>query len=510
MKMSRWTAVPILALGLLGCSQSAQKPAAPAEKPAPSQPEKAEVPDPRYAELPKPRGENPWAPPPPSVFQLKGGQKVWRLEQGPSPLFSLHLVLPRGASSDPRDKIGLTQLTADLLDEGAGGKTALEIADALSLLATDYSVSVQQDTTLLTLNGLAENLDASLALLSLIVQKPTLSQAEFDRRRDHAVAVALSRKDEPSSRMREELSRAVFGDGYSGPHSGGTVESLKRIRLADVRAHARGLLAGQEAEFVFVGPTGEAELQALLEKHFSGFHGKSTLKTAPVAPEIAPTEVIVIPFRGAAQSALGLAKRTRGADSPDYYQELVMNERVGGSFTSRLNMVLREEKGYTYGAHSGFQRAREAGMFTIMASVHAQATGLSVQEIFRQLDRLCREPFEEQEHKEAVSGLLLGYPLRFESAGDTAAQLATLPMYGRGPEFLAQWPKKVSLVTLAEARKAAEAFCDPRSFHIVVAGDDTLVVPELEKLGLRTTLLTREGEAGAAPETPKSAGTSAH
>lgn len=504
------TVLPILALSLLGCSRGAPQAEAPPKKQAPPGTTKTEVADPRYAELPKPRGDNPWAPPPPSVFQLKAGQRVWRLEQGPSPLFSLHLVLPRGASADPRDKTGLTQLTADLLDEGAGGKSALEIADALSLLAADYSVAVQQDTTLLTLSGLAENLDASLALLSLIVQKPTLSQAEFERRRDHAVAIAISRKDEPGSRMREELSRAVFGDGYSGPHTSGTVESLKRIRLADVRAHARGLLAGQETEFVFVGPTGEQELKALLEKHFSGFRGKSTLKTAPLSPEIAPTEVVVIPFRGAAQSALGLAKRTRGADSPDYYRELVMNERVGGSFTSRLNMVLREEKGYTYGAHSGFQRARHAGMFTIMASVHAQATGLSVQEIFRELDRLCREPFEELEYKEAVSGLLLGYPLRFESADGTAAQLATLPMYERGPDFLTAWSTQVSQVSLADARAAAEPFCDPRSFHIVVAGDEALVVPELEKLGLRTTLLTREDGSSAAPKTPQGSGTSAH
>lgn len=496
------TLASILALTALNCGGST--PPAPPPKPPVQKPvAKEEVSDPRYVKLPEPSGTSAWALASPSLFQLKAGQKVWRLEQGPSPLFSLHLVLPRGASTDPRDKVGLTQLTADLLDEGAGGKTALELGDAFALLATDYGVSVQQDTTLLSLSGLAENLDESLRLLSLIVKSPALSQAEFERRRDDWIARALSRQDEPSSRMREELSRAVFGDGYSGPNPSGTMESLKRIRLSDVKAHAKGLLAGAEAQFVFVGPVPEDDLRALLDKHFSTWKGRSSLKEVPLTPEIAPTEAVVIPFQGAAQSAVGLARRTLGADSPEYFRELVMNEKFGGAFTSRINMVLREEKGYTYGAHSGFQRAKRAGMFAIMASVHAEATAPSIQEIFRELGRLCSEPLSTVEYQEAVSGLLLGYPLRFESAADVAGQLATLPMYERSVDFLTAWPSHVQGVTIEQARSAATPYCDPRTFHIVVAGDETKVVPELEKLGLRTTVLTRQAPD---PKTPKDVG----
>lgn len=501
---------PVLLLTALGCGPTAPPPAAPPKatgsKPAPE----AETPDPRYARLPDPTDAEPWAPTTPSLFRLKNGQNVWRIEQGPSPLFSLHLVLPRGAATDPRDKAGLTQLTADLLDEGAGGLSALALGDAFALLATDYGVSVQQDTILLSMSGLAENLDESLRLLSLIVKSPTLSQSEFERRRDDWVARALTRQDEPGSRMREELSRAVFGDGYSGPNASGTVESLKRIRLSDVRAHAKGLLAGAQAEFAFVGPVSEENLRTLLEKHFSNWKGNSTLKEVKLAPDSAPAEVIVIPFQGAAQSALGIAKRSLGADSPDYFRELVMNEKFGGAFTSRINMVLREEKGYTYGAHSGFQRARSAGMFAIMANVHAEATGPSIQEIFRELGRLCAEPFDTTEYQEAVSGLLLGYPLRFESAGDTAAQLATLPMYRRPAEFLSAWPTLVEGVTLEEARNAAKPYCDPKTFHIVVAGDEAKVVPELEKLGLRTTVLTRPRAKSPAESPTAPQGSSAH
>jgi zinc protease len=234
-------------------------------------------------------------------------------------------------------------------------------------------------------------------------------------------------------------------------------------------------------------------LIAVIELHFSTWKGQSSLMEVILARGIAPTQVVVIPFLGAAQSAIGLAKRSLGADSPEYFRDLVMNEKFGGAFTSRINLVLREEKGYTYGAHSGFQRARHAGMFAIMANVHGEATAPSIQEIFRELERLCSEPFDTIEYQEAVSGLLLGYPLRFESSGDTASQLATLPMYGRSPEFLSEWPRLIEEVSLEAARAAAKPYCDPRTFHIVVAGDATKVVPELEKLGLRTTVLTRPG-----------------
>jgi zinc protease len=164
---------------------------------------------------------------------------------------------------------------------------------------------------------------------------------------------------------------------------------------------------------------------------------------------------------------------------------LVFNRRFGGAFGSRLNLNLRERKGYTYGARSIFRRWREAGYFGLFADVKTETTRGSVDEMFSELRALCASrPLTRQERDEAVSGLLLGFPGQFERINGVAARLSTLPVYLRPADWYTRWPERVQLVDVDAVNRAASKHCDPQQYVVVLAGDRARVEPELKGLGL--------------------------
>jgi zinc protease len=466
----------VAALLALACGQKV---------PPPTLTSPAEKPDPRYQTLPKPLERRAWAPPAAKKIAMPNGQTLWLMKRETTPLFSLKVILPRGGGVDPVDKAGLTELTADLIDEGAGPMSAVELSEAFDLISADYSAEVNVDATILSLNGLSENLERSLELLSYILTAPRLSESEFESRKLHHLAEVIARRDEPMLLLSEQLKTTLFGSGYAGLPIEGTDKTLKAILLADVRKHASSLLGAEGAHFVLVGPVSEARALRLFGTHFANWSGKSTLEPRAVVETKAVPEVQIVPFPGAAQTGLGVVRRAGPALTPDYFGELVMNERLGGSFTSRINLNLREDKGYTYGASSFFHRYRSVGMFGIMANVHAQATGASLKEIFGELKALCNErPLGPEEREEAVNGLLLGYPLRFENNHSIALQLATLPLYDRPLDFYQTWPTQVGAVTRDEMQTAASRYCNPADYSVVLVGDPDTILPQLEKVGM--------------------------
>jgi zinc protease len=464
----------------LGCHHEAPKP-----QPQP----KAEAPDARYASLPTPLLRRPWAPPPVKKLALPNGQTLWLLKRESTPLFTLKVVLPRGAATDPVDKAGLTQLTADMLDEGAGPMGAIELSDAFDLISADFSSEVNVDATILTLNGLGETLERSLELLAYIVEAPTLSEAEFELRKDKHLAEAIARLDDPMQLLGDQLSTDLFAEGYAGPPADGTHRTLSRIQLSDVKKHAANLLAAEGAHFVLVGPVSEARALRLFGTYFSKWAGKSTLVPRGVAEVEPKKSVHIVPFPGATQTALGVVKRAGPALAPEYYRELVLNERLAGSFTGRINLNLREAKGYTYGVHSFFHRYRSSGMFGIVTNVHAEATAPSLVEIFGELNALCKaRPLSQEERDDAVEGLLLGYPLRFENTQLIADQLVSLPLYDRPADFFRDWPGQVGAITRDDVQGATSPYCSD-DYKVVLVGAPDVILPQLEKAGIAGTLL---------------------
>lgn len=513
--MSRWSPLAfmstlrfggLLAVGactvtMLGCVRP--KPAF--KPPPPPLPKTATTTtaDERYRAVPEPGPRPQFAPPSASKIQMENGLAIWHMKQGDTPLVAVHLMLQVGSASDPIGKEGLTLLTADLLDEGAGKFSALELSDALGELATDYSSSGGIDYVLLSMSALAENLEPSLALLADIVRKPRLDKAEFERRRDHHVATALTSHDDPRDARSRALASALFGVGYGGRASNGTVDSLKRITHLDVKRHASKLAIPQGAHLILAGGVELREGQRLVEQYFGTWTGKSTAVDAKLLDEPEGRTAYVVDFPEAAQSSLVVARRAGNDSDPNYFSEEVVNDRLGGSFTGRINMNLREDKGYTYGAQSIFRRYHHAGYFGVFSDVISDATAASVKEIFGELEALCKNrPLSEQERDEAVEGMLLGFVMDFAETESVGLRLASLPLRDRPVDFWSTWSDQVGQVTTQRANEAAQPYCDVAQFSVVIAGDRAKMAPGLESLGLRVVEMNRDGMPLTPPLAP--------
>jgi zinc protease len=445
--------------------------------------------------LPEPGPRPSWAPPAPEAWQLASGARVLHRAHGNVPLVSLFLVIPRGAETDPPKRAGLTYLMGDLLDEGAGSASALELNERLQALATDFAVSTAVDFVLLSMNTIAENFAPSIDLLADIVRRPKLDEKEFQRRKAQLVAQALASEADPHTGRRAALYAGLFGDGYAGLVPTGTRDSLSAITLGEVKAHFNRTLVGEGATFVVVGGISREAVSRELERSFGDWGGKAGSEARPLAPEPSGGKLYFVDYPGAAQSVVGVARRAPGADADDLFAATVFNRSFGESFTSRVNLNLREDKGYTYGASSVFQRFNKAGFFGVFSDVRSDVTRASLDEMLRELDELCSSrPLTAEERDASVSGLLLGYPSTFESIGLVASRFAQLPIYGRPLDWYERWPERVAAVSLEQANQAGRRYCDRSKFVLAIAGDKAKVAPTLDGIGFEWVELDTRGQ----------------
>lgn len=465
---------------LLSCGGSA---APGAQAPAPGAAAPAEL-GPDRSGLPPPGPAPAWAPPAPAAWQLASGVRVLHRTHGNVPLVSSLLVIPRGAETDPRDRAGLTALMGDLMDEGAGQLDALALSERLQTLATDLSIIAAVDFVVISMNTIAENFGPSIDLLADIVRRPRFDEDEFERRKAQHITQALAAEADPHTGRRVALYEALFGDGYAGPLPTGTRDSLAPITLADVKSHYARLVVGEGATFVVVGGISQQAVTEHLARAFGDWGGEAKVDARPVAAESGQGKLFFVDYPGAAQSVISVATRAAGADAEDLFPATVFNRSFGESFTSRVNLNLREDKGYTYGAGSGFQRFRKAGLFAISSDVRTDVTRQSLDELLRELGDLCgSRPLSGEERDASVNGLLLGYPAGFERIGLVAQRFAQLPIYDRPLDWYERWPERIAAVTLEQANQVGRRYCDREKLTLVVAGDKAKVQSTLEGIG---------------------------
>lgn len=486
-----------LSLGALlsGCGAPPAPPVAASRPPEPTAPTAPAVPGVDRSALPLPGPAVAWSPPAVTRFQLSSGLPVYYQRHGQTPLFTLLLVLKRGAGTDPGKQAGLSALTVDLLDEGAGGRTALELSDELRRLGVAYEASVDLDGSYLSMDGLAEHFEAAAALLSDIARRPALSPVEFAHRKAQRLAEALTRESEPATARSIVLRRALFGGGYGGMLPDGLGSTLKVVTLTDVKRHYAALVQPDIAALVVVGGVEEVSARQALEARFGDWRGKATAAEAKVTTEPADAGIHVVDFPGASQSVLTVAWRTEGEGTEREFDEDLYSRIMGGAFTSRINLNLREDKGYTYGARSAFQRYRGVGMFVVSANVQTPTTSASLAEITKELAGPCAgRPLTAQERDDAVQGSLLGFPGDFEQGRSIAWEYASVFLHSRPDDWLLRWSERVAGVTLSSLELTASRRCSPEGRVVVIAGDRAAVAPSLEALGHPLIVHDREGK----------------
>lgn len=421
--------------------------------------------------------------------RLANGLDVWTVSHADFPVVSAILVLPIGAAADPLKRPGLAALTSDMLDEGSGSRSAIDMHDALARIGAIFDVETSPDATIVSLTTLAKFTDAGLSLLADMVIRPRLAELDFERVRALRLNRLLQLRDVPGIQADRVFARRLYGTHPYGHLGLGTEDSLRGMELGEVAAF-HGCYRAAEASLILVGGRSHDELQRTAEAIMSDWplhEGSPAAYTVPVLGPPADAHgnrFALVPRPNAAQSELRVGHVSADRSTPDYHALLVLNMLLGGQFVSRINSNLREQKGYTYGMRTQFDCRRGPGPFVTQGSVQTDATADSIKQILDEIRgvRTDRAPTPD-ELELAKAGLTRGFPRSFETAEQTARAASQMALYELPDDYFSTFVPTVEAVDESTVQRAAQVYLDPERLHAVIVGDADKVQPQLEQFG---------------------------
>lgn len=428
--------------------------------------------------------------------RLSNGLDVRVISHHSVPVAAVVLLVPGGSSVDPPGLPGLTSITADLLDEGSGGSSALEISDRIARIGADLDVEVGPDATIVSLITLERFLDTGLELVREMATAPTLADADFARVQQLRLERLRQMKDMPGALADRAFADVVYGAHPYAQPTTGTTSSLASIGVDEVRTYHARMFQPDGATLVIAGDRSSAELTMAAERAFGTWApdpaaaplDRNRAREAP--PRVPTARLTGVARPGAAQSALRMGHVAASRSTPDYPALVLLNMVLGGQFVSRLNLNLREDKGFTYGVRTGFDLRRGEGPFVLETSVGTGATAAALAEAFREIREVRGDrPVTEDELAMARSAVSLGYPRGFETAQQMARSAAQLALHELPDSYFEDFVPMLDAVTLADVTAAAQRYLDPDRIATVIVGDIDAIGPSLAPLGLGEMLV---------------------
>jgi zinc protease len=451
-------------------------------------------------ELPESTGETSFTPPAIRTATLDNGLQLFLVEKHELPLVEIRLNIMRGWASDPADKPGTAALTADLLDEGAGGLDALQISENAEAIGARLRTGSFFDGSFVSLNVLASQLKPGLDLMRAVALQPTFPQEDFERLRQNYLGRQQQESRQPREQALREFQRRIFGAGhpYSQPFSGsGTPESLAALTRDDLVAFHETYFRPGNAAVVVVGDLDLDQAVAAVTRAFGGWAAGTS--PAPVVPSIGSDggpRIVVIDKPGAEQSYVvgGYAGLSR--KDPAYQAFQLANTAFGGQFASRINLNLREDKGYTYGVRSAMVSFRDGGLFMMTAPVETQATCPSVLELIGEMAAIRGpRPLSASELTDSRNRLIMGFPQEFQTYGDVAGSLGTLLLNDLPVDDWRTFADRVTGLTAADVAAVIEETIDPDRVVWVIVGDWSVIGDDLQALGLGEVEVVAAGQS---------------
>lgn len=434
---------------------------------------------------PKPGAAPSFTPPPVERRTLTNGLPVWIVELHRVPVAHVTLAVRSGSGADPQQKPGVASMTAQMLDEGAGTRGALEIADAVDYLGASLSTSSSFDASSIDLHLPVARLGDGLAIMADVARRPTFPENELQRLRDELLTSFIEAQDNPAALIGIAFPRLVFGPKHRyGTPAIGTPAAVKALTVDDLRQYHLRHYTPANSLLIVAGDVTPAAAMPLLEKTFGGWKGAAPPAAAiETAPQLSARQVFLVDKLGAAQSQIRIGWVGVPRSTPDFYAIRVLNTVLGGAFTSRLNQNLRETHGYAYGASSSFDMRSAAGPFFAAAGVQTDKTAESLVEFFKELDAI-RKPIPSDELEKAKSYLTLQIPRSFETTSAIASSLSQMFVYGLPEDYYATYTDRIRAVTAADVQRVAEKYIQPGRFAVVVVGDRKTVEPKIAALKL--------------------------
>jgi predicted Zn-dependent peptidase len=430
---------------------------------------------------------------------LGNGLRVWTVEQHAVPLISFLVLQPIGSAADPRERPGLAAITGDMLDEGCGDLNAIELHETLGRIGGHLDSEIGSDATVLTLTTLARFADRAAALLADMLIRPRLEPRDFDRVRDLRLNRLVQLRDMAPALADRAFAQLLYPNHPYGHLPIGTEGSLRAMTLREVGLFHRSMFVPSRMTVIAAGDASHEALADLVEGAFGGWtataDAASPADPPPTRRPASPQDRVALLHRqAAAQSELRIGHVAVARDTPDYHALLVLNMVLGGQFVSRINMNLREDKGYTYGARTAFDFRRGPGPFALHASVQSEVTVEAILEALSELRAIRGDrPVTRKELETGRAGLTRGYPRNFETAEQISRGAAQLALYGLPDDYFSTFVPRVLAVDEADVTRVAAEHIDPSRFLIVIVGDRDKVGPALPRLNLGTHLEVAPG-----------------
>jgi predicted Zn-dependent peptidase len=370
-----------------------------------------------------------------------------------------------------------------MLDEGAAGRTALDLASALELLGARLSVGASAQSASMSLHVPVARLQDALRIATDVVLRPDFPAAELDRLRTERLTGLVRAHDSPNAVAGALLSKTLFGADH--PYGRMTTAAdLRAITVADVRRFYQSHWRPDNTTAIVVGDMTASAARSALEAAFGDWQpGTVAARAVADAPQVTGRRIYIVDKPGAAQSVMILGRIGVPRSTADYFPLEVMNTILGGSFTSRLNQNLREAHGYSYGARSNFDYRAAAGPFTASSSVQTQSTGAALHEFMVELQRI-RTDITGEEVERAKNNLAMSYAPGFQSVAGIAARLADRVLYDLPPDYFNQYTSRVLAVTPADVERVARTYIDPDNIAVIIVGDRSRIESQVRQQDL--------------------------
>jgi zinc protease len=450
------------------------------------------------ATRPVPGTPRPYEFPPFRRDRLSNGLRVITVHLPGRPLVSASLILANGVADEPAEAAGATVLAARALSEGTERYDAIALVEATERLGATLHAEAGWDATSAGVDVPAARLEPALELLAEMVARPTFPEAEVERLRDERLNDLLQARADPRRRADEAFVETLYASEspYHRP-SGGTKETVARLKGRHLRAaYARGVNPAA-ATLIVAGDLSGLDVPGIAERLFGSWDADTGAR--PPGPVVDRTDVTsrfvrVIHRPGAVQTEIRIGHRGAPRRIPDFYPLAVMGAILGGLFNSRLNMKLREEKGYTYGAGAGYDLRRGAGPFTARAAVNTEATVPAIADFLGELNRIRDEPVGEDELRSARDFLVGVFPLRFETPGAVVGALSNIVVHDLPDDELTRYRPAIEAVTGRDVEVAARSRLEPDRSAIVLVGDADAFGRDLEAARFGPVAIERDEE----------------
>ena len=417
--------------------------------------------------------------PPFQEATLPNGLKLLVVRNPKQPVTAVTLAFAAGSSYDPAGKSGLADLTATLLTKGAGKRSADEISAAIEAVGGTIGAGAGKDFLFIRADVLTGSAKLAFDLIADAAIRPTFADKELELARTQTLSALQLAQSQPASLASRAFAKGLYGEHpYARRADPATVQAITR---ADVIAFHSSRIRPAGALLVVAGSLSLAEAQKLATDAFGLWTGAPTAAAAFKAPpERAATEIVLVHRPGSVQSNIVVGNLTSTPNDPRNFGAAIANRMLGGGADSRLFLILREQKSWTYGAYSNLQQYKGLGTFEATAEVRTEVTDSSLVELLKQVTRIGDEPMPADEFSAIQNAMTGQFPLTIESAGQVAGQVVNAKLLGRPADYVATYRQKLSAVTPTEAQAAAKALFRRDAALIVVVGDGAKLYEKLK------------------------------